>query len=274
MGIEPWIYHETKRLKKKGLAHKEAFDYAIAMYDILTDLTKLIPVGDSPKIVNDLQQKGFPVIALTKRSIPVIDKTIKQLKVIGIDFSKNDLCDHDIDVMVTHMGRFSKGIIFTGYNDKGKMLFNFFEKINFVPQKIIFVDDRMKNVVSVDKAARIHNIPYVGIRFSLLDKVKKDFDLQVVEKNVNALKIKLGINPLNSVVTEKKQIPRSFDGLRTGQAPANVKAMACKQALRQASTGRQDDRRGGSWFEYISNAILSCARKIFNFFKCLLASGF
>jgi len=204
MEIEPWIYHETARLEKKGLNHKEAFEFVLAMFHILTELTKLIPIGSSPQIVKTLQKEGICVIALTNRSIPVIEKTVRQLKEIGIDLSKNSFADHDLEIPVTYMGRFSRGIIFTGYNDKGKMLFTFLKKIGYQPKKIIFIDDNMIHVKSVEKAAKENNTQFVGIRFSLMDKMKKDFDLTKAEKNIDTLKIKLGINPLAPTTLEKK----------------------------------------------------------------------
>jgi len=201
MGIEPWVWYKTEDLVKKGLSHKEAFHLVLSMYFLLTKYTTLIPLSHSPKIVNNLQKRGYSIIALTNRSIPVIERTIERLKLINIDFSKNSLYDKDLELNLGYVGRYSKGIIFTGSNDKGEQLFLFLKKINFIPQKIIFVDDKYNNIKSVDKMAKKNNIEYVGIRFSLNDQKKKKFDPKEAEQTVHKLKIKLGFEPLGSMAS-------------------------------------------------------------------------
>ena len=206
MGIEPWIWYKTKDLVKKGLSWEEAFHLVLSIYFLLTKYTTLIPLDNSPVIVNDLQQKGYRVIALTNRSIPVVDRTIKRLGALGIDFSKNSLYSKVLELNLGYVGVYSKGIIFTGSNDKGEQLFLFLKKINYTPKKIIMFDDKIKNIKSVEKAAKKHNVEYVGIRFSLNDQKKKDFDPKVAEKTVYELKIKLGFEPLIPVLPVEKKL--------------------------------------------------------------------
>ena len=201
MGIEPWVWYKTEDLVKKGLSHKEAFHLVLSMYFLLTKYTTLIPLSHSPKIVNNLQKRGYSIIALTNRSIPVIERTIERLKLINIDFSKNSLYDKDLELNLGYVGRYSKGIIFTGSNDKGEQLFLFLKKINYTPKKIIMFDDKMKNIKAVEKAAKEHHVEYVGIRFSLNDQKKKKFDPKEAEQTVHKLKIKLGFEPLGSMAS-------------------------------------------------------------------------
>jgi len=198
MDIEPWVWYKTKDLKKKGLSHEGAFQLVLSIFFLLTKYTTLIPLSNSPDIVNDLQKKKIPVIALTNRSIPVIERTIKRLKKINIDLTKNSLYDKDLELDLKYVGKYSKGIIFTGSNDKGEQLFQFLKKINYTPKKIILLDDKVINVKSVEKAAKKHNVEYVGIRFSLMDQKKKDFDPKVAKKTIRKLKIKLGMEPVDS----------------------------------------------------------------------------
>jgi len=196
-GIEPWITYKTFELKKKGLNHKEAFDLVLCMFMIISKATKLLPIGNSPAFIQKLQKRNIPTIALTNRSIPIINRTIKRLKKIGIDFSKNSLYHSDMNLELTHAAKYSHGIIFTGSNDKGKMLFLFFKKIGYTPpKKIIFINDRMKNVKSVEKATEEHNRKFIGLRINIMDKEKEEFDAIATEKSICELKKQLGFDPL------------------------------------------------------------------------------
>ncbi len=196
MGIEPWVWYKTKQLTEKGLSYKEAFDLVLTMFFTVTELTELLPIGNSPAVVQVLQAKEIPVIALTNRSIPIARRTAQRLKKIGIDLTRNSLFKRKLPLAVTHDGIYLDGIIFSGYNDKGKMLFQFFKTIGYNPKKIILFDDRPENVTSVQKACQQNKKQFVGVRFSLMDHEKKNFNPAQAEKTIYRLKQRLGFNPL------------------------------------------------------------------------------
>ncbi|MCK5632764.1 DUF2608 domain-containing protein [bacterium] len=201
--IEPWVHSKTAKLEKKGLAHDEAFHFVLAMFFTITEITSLVPIGNAPAIVHDLQKKKFPVIALTNRSIPVAKRTIQRLKKINIDLSSNHISKNIMNLYDTHAALYSNGIIFTGSNDKGRMLFTFFDAIDYKPKHIIFLDDRQNNVESVDLACKQNNIECICLRVGLMDEVKKNFDHTQAEKIIYNLKQKLGFEPL--IPIEKKE---------------------------------------------------------------------
>ena len=194
--IEPWVHHKAEQLSRNGLNKEEAFHFTLCMFFILTDFAKFLPIGNAPDIIQDLQKKSIPVLALTKRSMPFSKMTIKKLRKIGIDFSKQTLYQKNINLPATYMGGFSHGIIFTGSNKKGEILSLFLKKTNLVPSKIIFLDDRRKHLQSVANMCKEKNIPFVGIRISLMDSMKKNFNLTKAEKEMYKLKVKAGFKPL------------------------------------------------------------------------------
>jgi len=191
-----WLNYQLSEIQKGGASLKKAYEFALPMFFIITNFIKLIPIGNSPKIIDHLQDQNIPVVGLTSRSIPIVERTIEQLENVGIDFSINSLSEHPIKLSVTHAGIFCQGIIFSGPNDKGKMLFLLFEKIGYQPKKIIFVDDLLKNIKTVEREAQKHNIEFVGIRFSLQDEKKTNYSVENLKKNFYNLKIALGMEPL------------------------------------------------------------------------------
>lgn len=110
-------------------------------------------------IINELQSsEDMYTLGLTARHPGLTLKTkenltAKQLKTIGIDFSKsksNSLHDHDL---------FFDGIFFTSGKLKGPVLVDILTRSEYRPNKIIFVDDRLKQIQSVDLAMQEMGIP-------------------------------------------------------------------------------------------------------------------
>lgn len=198
--FDSWIPYRINELVKKGLDKKDSTVNTLNTYYVLQQFVDLKPIGNSKKIISDLQRKKITVFALTNRSIPVLKRTLEQMKAIGINFLATSPSKKDINLAITHSAKFSKGIVFSASNDKGQMLFTFLDAIKYKPSKVVFVDDKLKNVKSVEKEVENHGIPYVGIRFSLQDKKKKELDFDQLKKNIHKLKIKIGIEPLNSKI--------------------------------------------------------------------------
>ena len=53
----------------------------------------------------------------------------------------------------------------------------FLHHIGFKPDKIIFIDDKLKYVTAVEKAVEAEGIEFVGIRYSRLDEEVKSFNI-------------------------------------------------------------------------------------------------
>jgi len=197
LGEGPWFDYYIKKIQEKGLHPKEALNLALSVFYLVNQFIDLKNIDNSNALIKDLQDNGISTIAVTNRSIPTYKRTIEQLKKIDIDFSKKGLSKNDIDLAVKYNGIFSQGIIFCGGNNKGKMLFQFLDKINYKPKKIVFIDDKLKNVKHVEKEVEKQNIEFVGIRFSKLDEKAKNFNIEEVEKQFEQFKKKIGLESLN-----------------------------------------------------------------------------
>ena len=197
VGSSVWLEHEIKNLQKKGFAFGQALTFLLPTYFIIQKFIHLKAIGDSPAVIATLQNKDICAMILTNRSMPLKDITISELKRLGIDLSVNCLFKDDINLDITHKGKFSHGIIFAANNDKGQILFLFLEKIGYLPKKIIFVDDKLKYVKAVERETEKRNIEFVGIRYCRQDKYKKNFDPSIANKQFHQLKISMGIEALD-----------------------------------------------------------------------------
>lgn len=147
-----------------------------------------------------LNQKGINTIALThcgtgkKGAIQSReDLKIRELKDLGIDFSiLNNLDDNRFPEIISKDGEplLKSGIIFTGGAEKGEILTTVLSKMHTHPKKIIFIDDKIANIHSVENVAAKNDIEYVGIEytaikddnFEKLNKERADLQFNVLEK--------------------------------------------------------------------------------------------
>lgn len=99
------------------------------------------------------------------------DWRISELKNLGIDFSKTSPFkgDYKITDIKQVNGRPSStpmiknGVAFTARSDKGMILERIFKNYNYYPKKILFVDDKYKNLNSIEKLSKKYNIKFEGI---------------------------------------------------------------------------------------------------------------
>ena len=119
-------------------------------------------------------------MALTARSLDVADRTVAQLGQVGISFVKAVVAEGDLTLPagpgVKTETRFHQGVLFANGNDKGKVLLAFLALAGVKPAKIVFVDDKKKNVDKVDRALTDAKIPNVEFRYGAADARVKAFD--------------------------------------------------------------------------------------------------
>lgn len=135
----------------------------------------------TPQLLNQILQRGIPTIALTAHltgplgTVSKIEQyRIDELRQLGIDFYKTAPCQQTIvfDDLVAYRGNYPiycHGVLFTNGNavTKGKAFSSFLKRINFYPNKVIFIDDREDNLKSLEMAIQQidKSIEYQGLHF-------------------------------------------------------------------------------------------------------------
>lgn len=120
----------------------------------------------SPQLISTLQNQGIKAIALTAQPALIFQEEselinvpkwrVKHLKEREIDFSKSFSqipplswqCEMNNDED-TPGPYFEKGVLFAGVVGKPNALLNLLRTISFKPKKVLFIDDRLENVLSV-----------------------------------------------------------------------------------------------------------------------------
>lgn len=179
LGSDQWFYAMVQQQVKQGIDAHDAIKDILPLYLSLQLVGALQPVEEvAPFLVKDLQRQQYKVIALTARSLSLVRRTFEQLDAIDIDFSTSGLSNEEIDLKLDFPCVHKDGIVFSSNNNKGKVLLAFLDYVGYHPRKVIFIDDKIKNINTVREAVESRGIEFVGIRYGRLDEKVAQFDLE------------------------------------------------------------------------------------------------
>lgn len=187
LGSDLWFSHAVEQKIQMGIAYEDAVKEVLPNYFRVQEFIALQPVETvTPNIVSRIGKQAH-TLALTARSLPLVQRTIDQLKKLEISFSAPPSFDRELSIQLDHPGLLKDGIIFCDQNDKGKFLFYIFKKFNYQPTWIIFVDDRLFNVLNVQKECLMQNVRFVGIRYRYMDERADNFDAKKANEEYKQL---------------------------------------------------------------------------------------
>lgn len=138
--------------------------------------------SDTLKIFDSIKKRHIPTTVLTKcstKSYGVIDNMadfrMNELRKLGLDFTKLSPFTKDAilpDMVTDRPEKQTKtpivksGMIFTSRLNKAKVLENVFKQYNFHPTKIIFIDDKLKNLRALEELSQKLHIDFIGFEFT------------------------------------------------------------------------------------------------------------
>jgi len=162
---------------------------------------------DSPRLIKTLQEKRIPTLMVTgafhgKNNIGFVqDLCIAHLKQAGINLKtsfeqiESFLLDTGENIEVLPL--FMDGIIFSSSSTKGKALETFLNKISWQPNKIIFIDDKMHYLQSVQQSAHQLDIPFLGLHYRRAYKLPRP--------NLQELVVNMHYFVMRDILTQVKQ---------------------------------------------------------------------
>lgn len=136
-------------------------------------------------LIQDFQNKNIPVMGLTF----VHPGKIGHIESFAT-FRLNLLKGFDIDLSPTISQTtyleldgpvYQSGVIFTAKQDKGQTLKRFLEEFDLKPKKIVFFDDTLKQIESVEQAAKELGIEYIGLHYTAALNAPYVFDEKLGE---------------------------------------------------------------------------------------------
>ncbi len=146
-----------------------------------------------PEVIMQAQDQGVKVVAFTKVALdPFVRGSRAQvLRDLGIPF-KNDLPE----LSKGRSYEYAQGVIETEHQLKGPVLKEILSSLATRPEKIVFVDDRIKQIKSVDDTCRELKIPCTAFHYVPLT-------------NAPQLNEKIADYQLSTLVQEHRWVPDS-----------------------------------------------------------------
>lgn len=190
LGAPAWRSWIKPKVKK--------YDLNFPIYDALTFyVAKSIDYQATepgiPALIFDLQQKDVVTFAFTSRgrgewyttNLEGVDEfTHQQLNRVGIDFNKTKVPEKLISLENLY---FDRGILFSQHIAKGDLLKHLFQDLNYTPSTLIFIDDKLDQVKSVETAALEMGIPFIGFWYRHSEFVAKKFNPMLTNVQLTAL---------------------------------------------------------------------------------------
>jgi len=191
LSSDEWFCHLVNTKMAEGHDYITSIYYALpatyyAQFNVALQATEI----SAASLIAGLIDHSIPTMALTTRSLFVSERTFVQLEDINIHFLAPDISQDDLVLPMPHPCFYKNSILFSGNNDKGEALITFFHWMNYYPKKVVFIDDKMKYLLAVEKALKHYNIEFVGIRYAGCDDRVQTFDPAKAESQWRQLRTK------------------------------------------------------------------------------------
>lgn len=203
LGGDQWFNAMLKHAKEMFPDDKHlAFQTVIVIYHELQAHVRTKAVEeDIVGIIRAIQDIGIPIIAITARDESIGPSTERQLRDIGIDFSRN---------VPEDMPEIGNGIIYCSGKNKGDKLKEFFDKIQHLPAHIACFDDKGSHLDDELKVAIQSQVRFNGWRYGFLDEKIKAFDIKIANQQLALIKHRLPLH-VQEAVERLKIIPSDHE---------------------------------------------------------------
>lgn len=166
-GHSDWFYSFMDQRTASGASHDDAVRELYPEWRVSQAAIPTIATDESVvAMIDRLQAKGVKVMGVTHRQRYIMDATLRQLAGVGIDFRKTaphsnwEWFDRDEPAV------YRDGVLFVAdYNDKGELIKEFLSRLGDHPWKVLFVDDSLRNVESVERAFARDATKVVGVHY-------------------------------------------------------------------------------------------------------------
>lgn len=182
LGHAHWFYDELQQRMEKGMGRDEAIRDAYPHWIKTQKVCKVKTLEDNfvPTLLS-LQAEGISIMGLTHRQPSVADYTARQVASLGFDFTVTAPSEGSFKIPAKTPTLYCQGILFVGdYNKKIDVFLSFLTIIQQTPKKIVFIDDKRKNVEELEALTQI-GIEYVGIHYTAIEYTKPIYVREIAE---------------------------------------------------------------------------------------------
>jgi hypothetical protein len=160
-----WVEQEVKKGKPKDVAVVETFKKAM----LVAPVSEVRAVErKTPEFIAALQSSGLPVVALTARPGNWVRGTLKQLASLNVSFKHS--APRLPKARYQHAD-YADGVLFLAHpSNKGDALVEYVRATGIEPTRILFIDDKVNNVESVEKSLNETSYEHASFRYGAADE--------------------------------------------------------------------------------------------------------
>lgn len=183
LGHANWFYDEMQKKVQNGMSREESIRDTYPDWIRTQQICPVKPLEEDfiPSLIS-LQNQGIVIMGLTHRQPSVAQSTIRQVASLGFDFIKTAPSKDSFVVPAKSPTLYLKGILFVSdYNKKSDVFLPFLSIIKQTPKKVIFIDDKRKNVEELEEALSKLGIEYLGVYYTAIEHAKPIYTQEVAE---------------------------------------------------------------------------------------------
>lgn len=181
LGSHQWFRYLVSRAGRQGADPRRATEIALDPWMRVQRATRVQSVeASTPAWVAGLQARGIRVMGLTARTDSSATTTDRQLASVGIRLARTA---YPRNLRSPGNWMYRRGVLYVGpEGDKGELLLQFLRQIGWTPRRLLFVDDGLANVQSVDRALSRTRIQHIEVRYGAADAWVRQFDPALAER--------------------------------------------------------------------------------------------
>lgn len=182
LGHANWFYDQLQQRMEKGMNREEAIADAYPDWIKTQKACRVKPLEENfVPILLTLQSKNITIMGLTHRQPSVADSTARQVSSLGFDFLTTAPSKDSFVVPAKTPTLYFQGILFVGdYNKKIDIFEPFLSIIKKSPKKIVFIDDKRKNVEELETLSRF-GIEYIGVHYTAIEHARPVYSREIAE---------------------------------------------------------------------------------------------
>jgi uncharacterized protein (DUF952 family)/FMN phosphatase YigB (HAD superfamily) len=183
LGHVNWLQHEVQKQIDSGKSREEAFYSLYPLWKKTQMMTEVIPVeANLIESIKQLQDRNIVVMGLTHRQLFIVPETLRQLDSIGVCFQQTAPSKKTFNISAKQLALYTQGILFVDdFNTKGDVFRSLLQHLNQKPKKVVFIDDKKKNVEELAKAALLEEIEYIGVHYTAVEQGTQIYSPELAE---------------------------------------------------------------------------------------------
>jgi len=173
LGSDHWFYFLLRKYQEiDHLSADAAEDRAMEVWNrVQSGLAVHTVEAGTADLIRKQQDRGIVTIGLTARTPDIADTTLTQLHGASVDLGRHTACAFDFEWWCHDIVKYQAGILFVGdLSSKGEALTQFLTGLSLRPKRVVFVDDRLTQVSSVNEAMCAMGIECLAFRYGFLDE--------------------------------------------------------------------------------------------------------